>query len=594
MQNTSPRRRLSRRSGAITCLVALLLVATGGCLTVGAIAPSPAPPGALITILGQGFGVRGLLDGVLYDGASIAVLTWTDTQIVAVLPSAKPNGSYAVQVKHAGQLSAPVQHTIAAATGARISGLHLTPNSNNVLSTVIEFDTSAATTPWVTVASAKGVFQVPSTGVLSTAPGTHHRVAVVGLHTGVPYTVTAGATDSLGRPSQPGNLFLTPDALPAGFPPLTLTVRQEGQFAPGFTLFGMTRGIIAADTGIYVVDDHGEPVWYHRKPVTVFSHTAQLQNGHFLYLDYLNGLVGEIDLLGNPVHTWTSNIGGLLHHDVEELPNGNLLMLDAEVRAVGGFPGGETLNLVGDVVVERDREDGHTVWSLSLFDLLDPHRYASADMFQAPVYDVYFGGLSTRDWTHVNNVIYDPSDDSLILTPRTQDVILKVSRATKQLVWVAGDDLPSSSADDAWPWLTFVGGGRLPNFPHGPSIAPNGDLILYDNGNELPVEYSRGAQYAIDSVSRTIRQVWEYVDLTYHPPLFGPWLGNALAFPGGTALVDDAGINDPNLVYLRFAKVTEVRQSDGQKVWELVVRDPANLEGYNGFDAQRIPSLYPP
>jgi hypothetical protein len=108
------------------------------------------------------------------------------------------------------------------------------------------------------------------------------------------------------------------------------------------------------------------------------------------------------------------------------------------------------------------------------------------------------------------------------------------------------------------------------------------------------VEYSRGAQYAIDGASRTIRQVWEYVDPTYHPPLFGPWLGNALAFPGGTALVNDAGINDPNLIYLRMAKLTEVRKSDNQKVWELVVRDPANLEGYNGFDAEKIQSLYPP
>ncbi|MBK7973525.1 MAG: aryl-sulfate sulfotransferase [Deltaproteobacteria bacterium] len=593
MDRSQRSEHVSIRRTVLASVVALAL-GTSGCLTVGAVAPNPAPPGALITILGQGFGVRGLLDGVLYGGVSIPVLAWTDSQIVAVLPNPKPNGTYPVQVKHGGQLSAPVSHTIAAATGATISGLHLTPNPNNVLSTVVEFETSASATPWVTVSSSAGAFQVPASGILSAAPGTSHRIAVLGLHTQVPYTITAGATDGAGRPSQPGSLFYTPDPLPAGFPPLALTVRQQGQFAPGLLLFGMTRGIIAADTGIYVVDDGGEPVWYYRKPVTVFSHTAQLRNGDYLYLDYLNGVVGQVDLLGNPVHTWTSNIGGLLHHDVEELPNGNLLMLDAEVRAIPGFPGNQTLNLVGDVVVERDRNDGHTVWSLSLFDVLDPYRYASTAMFDAPVYDAYFGGLSTRDWTHVNNVIYDASDDSLILTPRTQDVILKVSRATKQLVWVAGDDLPSSSADDAWPWLTFVGAGRLPNFPHGPSIAPNGDLILYDNGNELPVEYSRGAQYAIDGASRTIRQVWEYVDPTYHPPLFGPWLGNALAFPGGTALVNDAGINDPNLIYLRMAKLTEVRKSDNQKVWELVVRDPANLEGYNGFDAEKIQSLYPP
>ena len=58
--------------------------------------------------------------------------------------------------------------------------------------------------------------------------------------------------------------------------------------------------------------------------------------------------------------------------------------------------------------------------------------------------------------------------------------------------------------------------------------------------------------------------------------------------------MDDAGLNDPALVYLRWAKLTEVRRSDDQKVWELVCRDPANLEGYNGFDSQKIESLYPP
>ncbi len=593
MRTDAPRSipRIAALARALTPLALLALFS--GCLTITSVSPNPAPPGLAVVITGTDFGTRGVLDGVIYDGASLTIVSWADTQIIATLPATKADGTYPMQVKHSNQLSPVYMHTIAAQAPV-ISNLHLAPNPNNALSTLVELNTSVPATPKVTVSSSVGTFVVPATGTVSSEPGLLHAVAVLGMRSQVPYTFTVTATTPSGLTSAPGSLSYTPPPLPDGFPPLQLTVREPGNYAPGMLLFGMTRGIVAADTGIYVVDDEGQPIWYYRKPVTVFSHTGQLKNGNFIYVDYLAGTVGEVDMLGNPVHTYTSNINGLLHHDVEELPNGNLLMLDVEVRPTAGFPGNQTYNLVGDVVVERDRNTGATVWALHLLDLLDPYRYASQEMFDTPVYDAYFNNIPTKDWSHVNNVIYDPSDDSVILSPRTQNIIIKVKRSTKQLVWVTGENLPMSTRDDTWPFLTFTGSGRLPNYPHGPSIAPNGDLILYDNGNELPVQYSRGVEYALDTVHNQVRQVWEFVDPAYDPPLFGPWLGNALGFPGGTALVDDAGINDPNLVYLRWAKFTEVRQSDNHKVWELICRDPANLEGYNGFDSEKIQSLYPP
>ena len=111
---------------------------------------------------------------------------------------------------------------------------------------------------------------------------------------------------------------------------------------------------------------------------------------------------------------------------------------------------------------------------------------------------------------------------------------------------------------------------------------------------------TRVVEYEIDEDAMTARQVWEWVDPDYDPPLFGLFVGDADMTDAGTVLVCDGGLQNPppppgviafNGVYTRIAEVT---RDTSEKVFELVVRDeseePRNFLGYR---AERLSSLYP-
>jgi RHS repeat-associated protein len=70
-----------------------------GQLTVAGIAPSVAPVGATVTIIGTGFGpTQSNSTANLYGATATNIISWSDTQIVAVVPSGAVSGPVNVQV----------------------------------------------------------------------------------------------------------------------------------------------------------------------------------------------------------------------------------------------------------------------------------------------------------------------------------------------------------------------------------------------------------------------------------------------------------------------------------------------------------------
>ena len=156
-------------------------------------------------------------------------------------------------------------------------------------------------------------------------------------------------------------------------------------------------------------------------------------------------------MLGNVMQAWAT-IGGpsegeenatlvdaeAFHHEVFEMANGHFLVLTIEYRTFDNYPTSDTdpfaptatTRVAGDVVVEYTR-DGTVANRWSMFDLLDPFRIG---------YGVFvdFWGEDTVDWTHGNAVVHDASDDSIIVSLRQQDAIIKFSRETGQLTWILG------------------------------------------------------------------------------------------------------------------------------------------------------------
>jgi arylsulfate sulfotransferase len=154
-----------------------------------------------------------------------------------------------------------------------------------------------------------------------------------------------------------------------------------------------------------------------------------------------------------------------------------------------------------------------------------------------------------KDWFHLNSAIYDPSDDSLIVSSR-ENFIIKLDYGTGAIKWILGDPtkywytFPSLRAKA----LTLNAGGLYPIGQHALSITPAGLLMIFNDGlgsaNQPTGEpagqtrtYSAVSAYSIDAASMTAQNVWNY---DANPSIFSSVCSSAYQTPDQSMLVDYA------------------------------------------------------
>jgi arylsulfate sulfotransferase len=264
----------------------------------------------------------------------------------------------------------------------------------------------------------------------------------------------------------------------------------------------------------------------------------------------------------------------------------------------------ESIMVAGDLIVEF-RPDGTIVNKWSLLELLDPYRVGYDSL--GKYWDSFFG-TKTRDWAHANSVIHSPKDDSIIVSIRHQDAVVKFSRKTGKLIWILG-------SHDNWDHNRF---GKyllqpvkdqkffFPYHQHSPMILPNGNILLYDNGNYraspfkkiVPVakNFSRVVEYKIDEENMTVELVWEYGQFT-DEPVFSGALGDANYLPKtGNVLVTHGNIYEKRSGKKLSAKIVEVTHTKPpNEVFNMVIFDNTQEQenGWRVYRSERITTLYP-
>lgn len=315
---------------------------------------------------------------------------------------------------------------------------------------------------------------------------------------------------------------------------------------------------------------------------TAAQDSCALPNGNLMFSLTGAGLIKEVLRSGQVVRQW--HIAGkwqdkepppnsveidvpLTHHRINIFPNGNLLLLSAEMRVLQDWPQNDTdpdaprgpANVVGDVVLEVTQK-GEIVNKWHLLDMLDPYRlcYGSCSGYWRKL-----GFPDSNDWCHTNAVFYDGRDDTIMLSLRTQDCILKFHRSSGEIKWILGD--PGN-----WraPWsdklLKPVGDVEWQYHQHDCSVTPTGTILCFDNGNHralpfadpLPGEknYSRVVEFAVDEQAMTVEQVWSFGGGNGPGEgLYGCYQGGAYRLPktgntfmnfGGVCTIDGVPTND--------------------------------------------------
>lgn len=426
---------------------------------------------------------------------------------------------------------------------------------------------------------------------------------VVGLHADTAYSLALTLEAGDDEPEAPTlEATATTGALPADLPPLALTTNDEAQASSGITVFPVARWnpFVDPDWGYLIgVDAAGEVVWYWDAAVLLaaFHVESDEQGVPWVYTsDFLDAAIAVSPFTGEVrrLDAMTAGIDSV-HHEVRPAPGGGLALMSSELRQIGGFDG-ETLNIVGDRIVELDW-DGTVSWSASILDHVDPVAINTVDM-HAPFWEAgpYASISSPKDWSHGNGMDLDAANDLWIASFRNIDWVMAFDRTTAGVAWAFG---PGGD-------FTLAEGGRWSSRQHAPEVTPEGTLLIFDNGLDRadaePGEdaFTRVVEYALDTDTMVATELWSWAgDTPYLCPIWGDIdrlaADRHLITDGSVigGLVDLGGGNTVNHMTGRIREV--VGTEAPEVVWELVIGPPGEIDrdGATVYRAERIESLGP-
>jgi hypothetical protein len=460
---------------------------------------------------------------------------------------------------------------------------------------------------------------------------TSHRIPVVGMHADSDYeiTVTWGADHA-----ETATHAFSTGALPSGTPAMTVDLAEPTRMSPGYTLFDLLDQRSPAgsdgprdpdrDLGyLYIVDDTGQVVWYHRTP-RFAADARQLDNGNLLVeIDDRAGI--EVNLFGETVGSWRSRQGldvdesgrapseesavfvdiDSMHHELGELPNGNLITLSTDLAVVEGFdeplcpsdPGFDgTAHVITDVAVEFDPATGEVVREWNLLDYFDPLTTTGSDDICGLADWIFPNSLylgddpRAVDWTHGNAVHLVEAENTLLISSRHLDAVIGV-RWLDDEAGESGDLLFKIGGNEG----TALTGGEPFLHQHAPEDTAEGDVILYDNGNHRPgvdAQYSRALVFSIND-DGTAEHVWEFRSTLHDNPVQAGAISDADQLENGNVLITD-GMTFGAGPDATWAQLVEVVPADGPSGGEVVFRMRVHGEGPMAvYRAERLPSLSP-
>jgi hypothetical protein len=317
------------------------------------------------------------------------------------------------------------------------------------------------------------------------------------------------------------------DELPGDFPPFEiLTVNNP---APGVMLFS-ARG--QGYGGYLVMSDSVGNVLKYKKMPSNTSNFAVQANGLILYNTIVNAHFkayseARIYIADTSLTVLDSIVSGNgfipTPHSSEILPNGNYLYSSFEAYHVDMSQVVENGNpnaiVAGAILVEMDLNK-NVVFQWRSWDYID-----IVDTYQ-PIND--FLNIITL-YSNFNSVAVAP-DGNYLICNRLLSEIVKVNRANGEIIWRLGgkhNQFNFTNESHEYAPVFF-------SMQHDIRLLPNGNITLFDNGEQYQPPLSRVVEYQLDEVAMTARKVWEYKPLV---PIFAASNASAQRLPNGNTLI---------------------------------------------------------
>ena len=317
-----------------------------------------------------------------------------------------------------------------------------------------------------------------------------------------------------------------------------LTALDRERACPGYTLYAPMNG----PGEVYLLNLDGEEVhrWTMPDPPGLYGYL--LPNGNLFYGGKLQ------DDMWDRFPSWKRFKGGIMmevdwdgtvvwehrdidhHHDARRTSSGGAIYLTVErmsealaMQVQGGNPVTGENGMWADVIVEVDAS-GNRVWEWHAIEHLDPNQ------------DIITFNDSRDEWSH-GNTVAQISDNQVLFSFRNISTVGIIDKDTGNLAWRLGGEVLAQQ--------------------HDPSLLPNGNVLVYDNGSHSehhPLPFSRVVE--VDPKSNQI--VWEYLDNPAYN-FFSAYISGARRLPNGNTLITEG-------MFGRMFQVTP----EGRVVWEYI------------------------
>lgn len=342
----------------------------------------------------------------------------------------------------------------------------------------------------------------------------------------------------------------------------------------GYTLFAPM-----GESETYLIDMNGDAVQTWRGTGRSTGAVYLLDNGNLLRMASApsprmrrnagpgseSAMIQEIAPSGDIVWEYTlPDDTARLHHDIEPMPNGNVLLLasetkdEATVRDMGGDP---RINRDGDLQAEyileirkAGRDSGEVVWEWHTWDHLIQNNDREAPHYGDPSrnpqrVDLNYNPMGSRDWQHANSVDYDSVSDQIVLSLRSTNEIWIIdhSTSTAQAASSSGGRM-GRGGDILFRWGNPAAyGGNESQVLYGqhdarwiPDGSPGaGHLLIFNNGNRR-IRQSDVLEIAPDNYSDvtglTADVIWSY-DESGGTPFFADHISGAERLANGNTLI---------------------------------------------------------
>ena len=298
----------------------------------------------------------------------------------------------------------------------------------------------------------------------------------------------------------------------------------------------------------YLVDNSGEPI-YNK----IWDNFGAISNPNLQGDGLVSFFMGNKFYIMNKDYEVVDSFSfvgnyGVDFHDFLLVPNGNAILIGRETRLMDlskSVPGGnKNAVVIGNIIQELDMNKNVVF------------QWSSIDHFQITdvTNDVDLKQPSIISCS-MNSIFYD-TDSNIIISSRFLDEITKIDVKTGNIIWRLGG---KECKNNQFRYLNDTIDGFY-GFSHQHSVRrlPNGNLILFDNGNLKPKPYSRAVEYKLNEKNKTIEKVWEYSPF---PEILSQSQGSVQRLSNGNTMIG-WGLNTSNIT------ATEVKP-DGTKALEI-------------------------